>query len=143
MPLSQAVQRSILQERITAMLSAFFGALALLLAAIGLYGLMAYNVTRRTRELGIRLALGAQGNGILKMVLGETLKLTLIGIAVGLPCALAATRLIAHMLFGVTPYDPLTLAAVSFALLAVGALAGYIPARRAMRVDPIVALRYE
>jgi predicted permease len=142
-PLSQAVQRSILQERMTAMLSAFFGALALLLAAIGLYGLMAYNVTRRTREMGIRFALGAQRSGILKMILRETLTLTLAGIVIGLPCALAVTRLVAHMLFGVTPYDPLTLTAVAIALLAVGALAGYIPARRAMKVDPMVALRYE
>ena len=137
------INRSILQERVTAMLSAFFGALALLLAAIGLYGLMAYNVTRRTRELGIRFALGAQRGGILKMILLETLILTLIGVAIGVPCALAAARLIAHMLFDVTPYDPVTLATVAVALLAVGTLAGYIPARRAMRVDPTIALRHE
>jgi len=141
--LSQTVTRSLLQERITAMLSAFFGALALLIAGIGLFGLMAYNVTRRTRELGIRFALGAQRSSVLGMILRETLALTLIGVAIGLPCALIATRLIAHMLFGVKPYDPITLAAVTIALLAVAALAGYIPARRAMRVDPMVALRYE
>ncbi|HEV2223572.1 MAG TPA: ABC transporter permease [Candidatus Acidoferrales bacterium] len=135
--------RAVVQDQVTAMLGASFGGLALLLAAIGLFGLMSYNVTRRTRELGIRFALGAQRNGILKMILGEALALTLTGVAVGVPCALAATRLITHMLFGVTPYDPVTLAAVSFALLAVGALAGYIPARRAMRVDPMVALRHE
>ncbi|HEV2490422.1 MAG TPA: ABC transporter permease [Candidatus Acidoferrales bacterium] len=137
------IDRSLLQERITAMLSVFFGGLALLLAAIGLYGLMAYNVTRRTRELGVRLALGAQRASVLWMILRETLTLAVIGVVIGVPSALAATRLIAHMLFGVTPYDPVTLAITTIALLAVAAIAGCVPARRAMRVDPMVALRYE
>lgn len=141
--LAKTVNDSILPERIIAVLSAFFGALALLIAAIGLLGLMAYNVTRRTRELGIRFALGARPSTVLGMILREALVLVLLGIAVGLPCALAATRLIAHMLFGVTPHDPLTLTAVALALVTAGALAGYIPARRAMKVDPLVALRYE
>jgi predicted permease len=138
-----SINQSLLRERITAMLSAFFGALALLIAAIGLYGLMSYNVTRRTRELGIRLALGAQRGTVLRMILRETLTLTLIGIAVGVPCVFAATGFITHMLFGVTPYDPVTLVTASVVLLATGALAGYIPARRATRVHPMVALRYE
>jgi predicted permease len=140
---AEHIDRALLQERVTAMLSAFFGALALLIAGIGLFGLMAYSVTQRTRELGIRVALGAQRGAVLRMILRETLVLALVGVSVGLPCALVATRFIAHMLFGVTPYDPVTLAVVAVALLAVGALAGCIPAHRAMRVDPMVALRYE
>ena len=139
----QNIDRSILQERVTAMLAAFFGALALSLAAIGLYGLMAYAVTQRTREIGIRLALGAKRSSVLKLVLRETLLLVGVGVGIGLPCALVATRLIGHMLYGVSPSDPVTLAWVVCALLAVGALAGYLPARQAMRVDPMVALRHE
>jgi hypothetical protein len=141
--LASTVDDSILPESIIAMLSAFFGALALLIAGIGLFGLMAYNVTRRTRELGIRFAIGAQRSAVLKMILRETFVLTLIGIAFGLPCALAATHLIAHMLFGIARYDPVTLTAVAAMLLAAGALAGYMPARHAVRVDPMIALRCE
>ncbi len=125
------------------LLSSFFGLLGALLASVGLYGLMSYAVTRRTREIGIRMALGSQRAGILRLVLRETLVLTLAGIAIGLPCALAASRLIAHWLFGISPEDPLTLVAVCAALLAAGALAGYLPARRAMSVDPLIALRAE
>jgi len=139
----QNIDRSILQERVTAMLSVFFGALALLLAAIGVYGLMAYAVTQRTREIGIRMALGAKRLGVLKMVLRETVVLMSAGVGIGLPCVFAATRLIDHMLYGVSPNDPVTVACVVGALLAVGVLAAYLPARRAMRVDPMVALRYE
>jgi len=139
----QNIDRSILQERVTAMLSAFFGALALLLAAIGVYGLMAYAVTQRTREIGIRMTLGAKRLGVLKMVLRETVVLMSAGVGIGLPCAFAATRLIGHMLYGVSPNDPVTVACVVGALFAVGVLAAYLPARRAMRVDPMVALRYD
>jgi predicted permease len=141
--LPEQVDRSLLQERVIAMFSAFFGGLALLLASIGLYGLMSYTVTRRTREIGIRLALGAQRQRVLWMVLRETLALLLAGIAVGIPCALVATQLMAKQLFGLSARDPLTLGIVALALLAVGILAGYLPARRATKVDPILALRHE
>ena len=140
---SENINRSLLQERVTALLSGFFGALALLLAAIGLYGLMAYDVTRRTREIGIRIALGAERDSVRWLVLRETLALAALGVAIGLPCALAASRLIASMLYGVSAKDPVTLTAVSALLVGVAALAGWIPARRATRVDPMVALRYE
>jgi ABC-type antimicrobial peptide transport system permease subunit len=139
----QLIDKTILQERVTAMLSAFFGGLALLLAAVGLYGLMAYSVTQRTREIGIRLALGANRGSVWRMVLEETLFLALAGLSLGIPCALVASRFIAAMLYGVAPYDALTLAAVSLVLLSAAAVAGLLPARRAMRVDPMVALRYE
>ena len=139
----ETIDRSILRERVFAILSAFFGALALLLAGIGLYGLMAYNVTRRTQEIGVRVALGAAPKDVLSMILRETLGLTSIGIVLGLVCALAAAQVVAGMLYGVSAQDPLTLAAVSIVLTGVAALAGWIPARRAMRVDPMVALRYE
>lgn len=139
----QMSEQTLLEERAIAMLSSFFAAMALLLAGTGLFGLTSYAISRRTREIGIRLALGSQRRGILRMILRETLLLTAAGIGIGLPCALAATRLIAHMLFGVSPHDPLTLATASGALIAIGATAGYLAARRAMKVDPMVALRYE
>jgi predicted permease len=142
-PLAKFVDESILPERIIALLSSFFGALALLIAAVGLFGLMAYNVTQRTRELGIRFALGAQRGAVLGMVLRDALVLTLIGVALGLPLALASSRLIADMLFDVTPHDPVTLACAVAVLVCIGVVAGCLPARRAMRVDPMVALRHE
>jgi predicted permease len=132
--IEQMSDRTLVTERATAILSTAFAAAALLLAGIGLLGLMSYTVTHRTREIGIRMALGSQPGGILRMILGETLLLTLAGIAMGAPCALAAARFIA-------PADPLTLAAASTALFAVGAIAGYLPARRALKSDPMAALR--
>lgn len=139
----QLIDKTFLQERVTAMLAAFFGGLALILAAVGIYGQMAYSVTRRTREIGIRIALGARGAEVRRMILREALTLAVLGLTLGVPCALVATRLIATMLFGLSSHDPVTLAIVAGVLLAVSAVASYLPARRAMRVDPMVALRHE
>jgi ABC-type antimicrobial peptide transport system permease subunit len=130
-------------QSLFARLSTVFSFLALILAMIGLYGTMAYSVARKTHEIGIRVALGANPSNILGMAIRQGITLTLIGLAIGIIAALGATRLISSMIFGVTPYDPATFLAVAAVLLAVAFLACYIPARRAMRVDPMVALRYE
>jgi putative ABC transport system permease protein len=142
-PLSEHIDRSLVQERVTAILSEFFGALALLLASIGLYGLISFGVACRTREIGIRTALGAQRRAVLWMILREALALVLIGIALGVPCAFATAHLIASRLFGISPNDPVTLGVVVVALLLAAVFAAFAPARRAMRVDPMVALRHE
>jgi predicted permease len=142
-PLEDQVKASLAQERLIAMLSGFFGALALLLASIGLYGVTSYAVVRRRSEIGIRMALGAQQADVMRLVLGRTLVLTAAGIAVGLAGAAAMTRSFEGMLFGVTPLDPATFLAMSVLFAAVAALAAFIPARRATRVDPMVALRCE
>ncbi|MGP8245899.1 MAG: ABC transporter permease [Bryobacteraceae bacterium] len=134
---------SLLTERLLATLSSVFGCLAILLAALGLYGVMAFMVARRTREIGIRMALGAAQGSVMWMVLRETLTLAGIGVAIGLGGAYAVTRLIQAQLFGVEPTDLLTLAAASLGIAAVTALAGYIPARRATAIDPMTALRWE
>jgi predicted permease len=140
---AEQINDSVSQERLIAMLSSFFGLFALLLAALGLYGVMAYAVTRRTREIGIRLALGAQTAGVRWLVLRETLLLALIGIAIGLPAALASSRLTEGLLFELKPTDPLTITLATLLLLSIAALAGYLPARRATRVDPLIALRHD
>ena len=137
------MQTSLSQPKFRAFLLGVFAAMALALAAIGIYGVIAYSVSCRTNEIGIRVALGASRQAILKMVLRETLLLAAAGLALGIPSALLASRLVGHMLFGVFANDPATLAAVAVTLAAVAALAGYVPARRAMRVDPMDALRYE
>ena len=139
----QMMSRVLVNERIIAMLSGFFAVLALLLASIGLYGLMSYGVTRRTREIGVRVALGAQQGSVRWMILRETLTLTLLGIAIGIPSGLAATRLIASMLFGLSPSDLTTIATACVLLDAVALFAGYLPARKASKIDPMLALRAE
>ena len=141
--LSAQVGRTIVQERMMATLAGGFGILALALACIGLYGLLAYNVARRTKEIGIRMALGAQAQRVVALVVAGGTRLVLIGIGVGLPIAIIASRWIRSMLFGLTPTDPLTMAGAIAVLLAAGQVAAYLPARRASRVDPLVALRYE
>jgi predicted permease len=141
--LSEQVNESLNKEYLIARLSSFFGILALVLACVGLYGVLAYGVARRTNEIGIRMALGADRRRVLWMVLRESLALVGVGVAVGLLMAFAATRFISSQLYGVTPTDPATITAVTIVLAAVAVFAGYIPAHRATKVDPLVALRYE
>jgi predicted permease len=140
---AEVVSNELTEERVIALLSAFFAALALLLASIGLYGLMSYAVTRRTREIGIRVALGGHRQNVLWMVLRETLTLAVFGLIIGIPAALAACRFLSSLLFGLTSSDVPTIATVSLLLLTVAALAGYLPARRASSIDPLTALRSE
>jgi len=140
---SEQIDRLLFQERLVARLSGFFGLLALVLACVGLYGLLSYEVSRRTREIGIRMALGAQPASLLRLVLRQGIVLAAIGAAVGIGAALGVTRYLASMLYDVHANDPLTMLAVAALLTFVALAACYIPARRAMRVDPMVALRYE
>jgi predicted permease len=141
--LDRMIDDSISNEIVIAKLSTFFGVLALVLASIGLYGVMSYTIAARTRELGVRIALGAQRGDVLRMVLKEAMLLVVIGVCVGVPASMAATRIIASMLYGLKPHDPVAMAVVIALLATVGAFAGFIPARRASSVDPMVALRYE
>jgi putative ABC transport system permease protein len=140
---NKLVDDSLLRERLLAKLGSFFGALALLLAAIGLYGITSYAVAQRTQEFGIRMALGARRQDILGMVLRDSLLVVAVGAAVGAAAALAVTRFVASLLFGLTAYDPDTVLIAAGVLSAVALAAAFIPAYRAARTDPMVALRYE
>src|SRR5215469_1984763 len=141
--LKQQADDSVAQEHLMAVLSGFFGGLALLLTAIGLYGVMAYVVTQRTHEIGIRMALGAQQTSILRLVMRDAAIVLIAGVAAGLLGSIWISRLVKGLLFGLTPNDPSTLVLAILAMVVVAFVATYIPARRAMRVDPMVALRYE
>ncbi len=141
--LKTVVQNSEAVRRYETFLGAIFATFAVLLAALGLYGVISYSVSRRTHEIGIRMAMGARRSDILKMVVGDGLKLVVAGATGGILGALALTRFLSGLLFGVKPDDPGTLALVAFVLLVVGLLATYAPARRATKVDPMVALKYE
>ena len=141
--MDELVRDSVARARFTMLLLSCFAGLALVLACVGIYGVIAYSVAQRTREIGIRLALGAQRRDVVRLVLGQGGRLAVTGVAVGLAAALALTRFLSALLYGIGASDPSTLIGVSVLLLLVALVACYIPARRAMRVDPIVALRYE
>jgi predicted permease len=140
---SQVYAASLGSRRFNLILVGFFAVTALLLATAGVFGVMAYSVSRRTREIGVRVALGADSGDVLRMILGQGLRTIFIGVAIGMIGALALTRTVESLLFGVTATDPLTFGSVTLLLVGAALLACYIPARRAMNVDPMVALRYE
>jgi len=143
MALDKLISDSVSPRRFSAVLVAIFAGLALLLAAVGIYGVMSYTVSQRTQEIGVRMALGAQMGSVRGMILGQTLKLALIGVGIGVAGALGLARFLVSLVFGISTYDTATFLGVTLLLIAVALAASYIPARRAMRVDPIVALRYE
>jgi ABC-type antimicrobial peptide transport system permease subunit len=141
--MNEVVSRSMVQPRFLAILLATFSGIALFLAAIGIYGVMAYLVAQRTQEIGVRMALGAQQLHVLRLIFGQSFVMLLIGTAIGLAGAFALTRLMSTLLFEVTATDPLTYVSVVGLLTVVALLACYVPARRAAKVDPLIALRYE
>jgi putative ABC transport system permease protein len=141
--MTKLVDDAVARRRFNALLTGVFAAVALILASVGIFGVLNYTVTQRTQEIGLRVALGAQTRDVLRLVLGQGVRLIVTGLGIGLLASFALTRVLAGMLFGVTPTDPLTFATVSLLLAAVALLACYIPARRAMKVDPLRALRYE
>jgi len=141
--LDSVMAGSLAARRITMILLGVFALLALVLACVGIYGVISFVVARRTHEIGVRMALGAERRDVMRLVLGEGVRMVLAGLTAGVAAALGLTRLIAGLLFGVAPQDPLTFASVAILLTAVALLACYFPARRAVRVDPVVALRHE
>jgi ABC-type antimicrobial peptide transport system permease subunit len=141
--MDQVIGTSIAPRRFAMTLFGIFAALALVLATVGLYGVLTHNVTTRTNEIGVRMALGAQGRHIVRLVIHEGLLMTALGTGIGLIGAAGLTQFLASQLFDVSPTDPMTFVGVTLLLVAVALLASYVPARRAARVDPIVALRYE
>jgi putative ABC transport system permease protein len=141
--MEQRFSQAVAPQRFNALVLGIFAGVAVILAGVGVYGVMAYSVTRRTHEIGIRRALGAQQQDVMRFVLRRGAGLALVGITLGLAGALALTRFLSNLLYGVTVRDPLTFVAVSLILTGVALMACYIPARRAMKVDPMVALRYE
>lgn len=141
--MDEVVDSSLMQERFVAHLGSFFGVFALVLACLGLYGVLSFAVVQRTREIGVRMALGTQHGHVLALVIGNGFKLTLAGTAIGLAGGLAVSRLISSLLYGVAPTDPATFASVVLLLVSVAILASWLPARRAAKVDPMVAPRTE
>lgn len=142
-PMSDLIDTSVEQPRFRTWLLGSFAVMALVLAAAGIFGVISYSVSRRTHEIGIRVTLGASPVNVMRLILTESTRLVLIGLAVGIPISLGLGRFLSNLLFGIHAADPATFTAVAFLLFTVATLAAYIPARRATRVDPMIALRYE